>query len=155
MELLRESLTELLTRGVGQYVSLKPGRGIRDHAAYVDWMIERHAVGPAEHVADRLAASAEKTGVRRQLLMVEGIGAPEAVGDNIAALGALLSDTAGTALRLHCLRGSRPFWRNHWFAEPVNRHSSVTSGIARLSSVQINRDPSAGAPAWLLASKPV
>jgi alkanesulfonate monooxygenase SsuD/methylene tetrahydromethanopterin reductase-like flavin-dependent oxidoreductase (luciferase family) len=94
---LRSSLTELLTRGVGQYVSLKPGRGTRDHAAYVDWMIERHAVGLAEHVAERLAASAEKTGVRRQLLMVEGIGDPHAVGDNIAALGSVLS-TAGTAL---------------------------------------------------------
>ncbi|HEY1093984.1 MAG TPA: LLM class flavin-dependent oxidoreductase [Glycomyces sp.] len=94
---LRSSLTELLTRGVGQYVSLKPGRSTRDHAAYVDWMIERHAVGPAEHVAERLARSAEATGVRRQLLMVEGIGDPLAVGDNIAALGSVLS-TAGTAL---------------------------------------------------------
>jgi alkanesulfonate monooxygenase SsuD/methylene tetrahydromethanopterin reductase-like flavin-dependent oxidoreductase (luciferase family) len=94
---LRISLTELLTRGVGQYVSLKPGRGTRDHAAYVDWMIERHAVGPAEHVAERLAASAAKTGVRRQLLLVEGIGDPNAVGDNIAALGDVLSK-AGTAL---------------------------------------------------------
>ncbi|MCC3762092.1 LLM class flavin-dependent oxidoreductase [Glycomyces sp. TRM65418] len=94
---LRASLTELLTRGVGQYVSLKPGRGGRDHAAYVDWMIGRHAVGPAEHVAERLAASAEATGVRRQLLMVEGLGDPEAVGDNIAALGSLLIGTAGTA----------------------------------------------------------
>ncbi|MEV3935697.1 LLM class flavin-dependent oxidoreductase [Glycomyces sp. NPDC049804] len=94
---LRSSLTELLTRGVGQYVSLKPGRSARDHAAYVDWMIERHAVGPAGHVAERLAASAEATGVRRQLLMVEGIGDPDAVGDNIAALGAALS-RAGTAL---------------------------------------------------------
>lgn len=94
---LRSSLTELLTRGVGQYVSLKPGRGVRDHAAYVDWMIERHAVGPADHVAERLAASAEATGVRRQLLMVEGIGDPDAVGDNIAALGTALS-TAGTAI---------------------------------------------------------
>lgn len=93
---LRSSLTELLTRGVGQYVSLKPARGQRDHAAYVDWMIERHAVGPADHVAERLAASAEKTGVRRQLLMVEGIGDPEAVGDNIAALGEAFS-TSGTA----------------------------------------------------------
>jgi alkanesulfonate monooxygenase SsuD/methylene tetrahydromethanopterin reductase-like flavin-dependent oxidoreductase (luciferase family) len=96
--LLRSSLTELLTRGVGQYVSLKPGRGARDHAAYVDWMIERHAVGSVGHVAERLAAAAAATGVRRQLLMVEGIGDPEAVGDNIAALGALLSDTAGTAV---------------------------------------------------------
>lgn len=97
VDLLRASLTELLTRGVGQYVSLKPGRGARDHAAYVDWMIERHAVGPADHVAERLAASAEKTGVSRQLLMVEGIGDPDAVGDNIGALGALLSGTAETA----------------------------------------------------------
>jgi alkanesulfonate monooxygenase SsuD/methylene tetrahydromethanopterin reductase-like flavin-dependent oxidoreductase (luciferase family) len=99
-ELLRSSLTELLTRGVGQYVSLKPSRGGRDHAAYVDWMIKRHAVGPADHVAERLAASAEATGVRRQLLMVEGLGDPEAVGDNIAALGSLLSGTAGTAAAL-------------------------------------------------------
>ncbi|MCD0444513.1 LLM class flavin-dependent oxidoreductase [Glycomyces sp. A-F 0318] len=93
---LRASLTELLTRGVGQYVSLKPGRAQRDHAAYVDWMIERHAVGAAGHVAERLAASAEATGVARQLLLVEGLGDPEAVGDNIAALGEALSGTACT-----------------------------------------------------------
>lgn len=93
---LRASLTELLTRGVGQYVSLKPSRNGRDHAAYVDWMIGRHAVGPADHVAERLAASAEATGVARQLLLAEGLGEPEAVRDNIAALGAALSGTAGT-----------------------------------------------------------
>ncbi|RRS01985.1 LLM class flavin-dependent oxidoreductase [Glycomyces terrestris] len=93
---LRASLTELLTRGVGQYVSLKPGRAQRDHAAYVDWMIERHAVGTAAHVAERLAASAAATGVKRQLLLVEGLGDEAAVRDNIAALGEVLS-TAGTA----------------------------------------------------------
>ncbi|MEU6861369.1 LLM class flavin-dependent oxidoreductase [Glycomyces sp. NPDC046736] len=96
VERLRASLTELLTRGVGQYVSLKPGRGVRDHAAYVDWMIERHAVGSAAEAAERLAASAEVTGVRRQLLLVEGLGEPDAVGDNIAALGAALTGTART-----------------------------------------------------------
>ncbi|MFB9659474.1 LLM class flavin-dependent oxidoreductase [Glycomyces mayteni] len=92
---LRESLTELLARGTGQYVSLKPGRTQRDHGAYVDWMIGRHAVGTAAHVAERLAASAEATGVSRQLLLVEGRGDPEAVRDNIAALGAALN-TGGT-----------------------------------------------------------
>jgi alkanesulfonate monooxygenase SsuD/methylene tetrahydromethanopterin reductase-like flavin-dependent oxidoreductase (luciferase family) len=98
VDVLRASLTELLTRGVGQYVSLKPGRGARDHAAYVDWMVGRHAVGPADHVAERLAASADATGVGRQLLLVEGLGDPEAVGDNIAALGNLFSGTAETAV---------------------------------------------------------
>ncbi|WP_051325416.1 LLM class flavin-dependent oxidoreductase [Glycomyces tenuis] len=96
-ERLRGSLTELLTRGVGQYVSLRPGRAERDHAAYVDWMIGRHAVGPPEHVAERLAASAEKTGVARQLLLVEGLGEPEAVRENIAALGEALSTAAPPA----------------------------------------------------------
>ncbi|GAB3649958.1 LLM class flavin-dependent oxidoreductase [Glycomyces tarimensis] len=90
-ERLRESLTELLVRGVGQYVSLKPGRSQRDHAAYVAWMIARHAVGSPEHVAERLADSAAKTGVARQLLLVEGLGDPEAVRDNIAALGEVLN----------------------------------------------------------------
>ncbi|MCH7232478.1 LLM class flavin-dependent oxidoreductase [Glycomyces sp. L485] len=94
---LRESLTELLTRGVGQYVSLKPGRNRRDHGAYVDWMIERHAVGSPDHVAERLAASAERTGVARQLLLVEGLGDEEAVRDNIAGIGEVLSTGTGTA----------------------------------------------------------
>ncbi|WP_026922566.1 LLM class flavin-dependent oxidoreductase [Glycomyces arizonensis] len=93
-ERLRRSLTELLERGVGQYVSLRPGRTARDHASYVDWMIERHAVGSAGHVAERLAASAEKTGVSRQLLLAEGLGETAAVRDNIAALGEALSGTA-------------------------------------------------------------
>jgi hypothetical protein len=86
-----------LTRGVGQYVSLRPSRSQRDHRAYVDWMIERHAVGPAERVAERLAESAARTGVRRQLLLVEGLGDREAVGDNIAALGAALNGAAAAA----------------------------------------------------------
>ena len=89
VERLRASLTELLERGVGQYVSLRP-RPARDHAAYVDWMIGRHAVGGPEHVAERLAASAAATGVRRQILLVEGMGEPEAVRENIARLGAAL-----------------------------------------------------------------
>ncbi|WP_198587042.1 LLM class flavin-dependent oxidoreductase [Glycomyces xiaoerkulensis] len=105
---LRASLTEFLTRGVGQYVSLKPGRGRRDHAAYVDWMIDRHAVGPPEHVAERLAASAEKTGVARQLLLVEGMGDPEAVRDNIAALGEALSTTAAADSGTGATAPSRP-----------------------------------------------
>ncbi|WP_460540990.1 LLM class flavin-dependent oxidoreductase [Glycomyces halotolerans] len=88
---LRESLTELLTRGVGQYVSLKPGRSERDHAAYVDWMIGRHAVGSPAIVAERLAESAAATGVGRQLLLVEGRGDRAAVLENIAALGEALN----------------------------------------------------------------
>lgn len=91
---LRHSLTELLTRGIGQYVSLRPGRGGRDHGAYVDWLIDRHAVGGPGHVVERLAASAERTGVARQLLFVEGLGDPVAVRDNIAALAETLSAAA-------------------------------------------------------------
>lgn len=96
---LRRTLSELLNRGVGQYVSLRPGRAERDHAAYVDWMIDRHAAGPAERVAERLAVSAEATGVARQLLFVEGLGDPEAVRDNIAALGETLNTPPGTGVR--------------------------------------------------------
>ncbi|WP_168801660.1 LLM class flavin-dependent oxidoreductase [Glycomyces buryatensis] len=99
VERLRESLTELLERGVGQYVSLKPSKAKRDHGAYVDWMIERHAVGTAGHVAEQLARSAERTGVSRQLLMVEGMGDAHAVRENIGRLGEALSRsrTASTA----------------------------------------------------------
>lgn len=109
-ERLRESLTELLTRGVGQYVSLRPGRAGRDHAAYVDWMIERHAVGSPERVAEQLAASAARTGAARQLLFAEGLGEREAVRDNIAALGEALSTAppADTSAGGAATRPARP-----------------------------------------------
>ena len=49
-----------------------------------------HPLGRGGHVAERLAESAGKTGVARQLLLVEGMSEPTEVRDSIAALGEAL-----------------------------------------------------------------
>lgn len=97
---LRAAMPPWLERGVGQYVSIAPGpRPRRDPRAYVEQLLRIHPVGTPEQCAKRLAASAERTGIRRFLLMVEGSGDHARTLDNIARLGAevapALSSPAG------------------------------------------------------------
>ncbi|WP_186316220.1 LLM class flavin-dependent oxidoreductase [Catellatospora sichuanensis] len=61
----------------------------RDLAAHVEHLLRIQPVGPPQEVAAALAHSAETTGVRRQLCMVEAAGSPEATSDLIATLAAL------------------------------------------------------------------
>ena len=86
---LRAAMPPWLERGVGQYVSIAPGpRPRRDPRAYVEQLLRIHPVGTPERCAERLAASAERTGIRRHLLMVEGSGDHARTLETIARLGA-------------------------------------------------------------------
>ncbi|WP_029767838.1 LLM class flavin-dependent oxidoreductase [Haloglycomyces albus] len=73
-----------------QYQSLLR-RGSPNHDAYVDFLLSQHAVGSEQEVMEKLTDAADASGVRRQLLFVEGMGDPKAVTDNIATLGKLIS----------------------------------------------------------------
>lgn len=63
-------------------------RKMRDPYAYTELLCDLHAVGTPRQCADRLLATAERTGIRRFALLAEGSGEREATLDNIARLGA-------------------------------------------------------------------
>jgi len=62
-------------------------RRMRDPREYTELLCELHAVGTPQLCADRLAATAERTGVRRFALLVEGSGDREATLRNVERLG--------------------------------------------------------------------
>jgi hypothetical protein len=73
----------------GQYVRIDASTGpARDPDAYLQHLLDIHAVGPPQLCVQRLADTMAATGVRRLLLMVEGAGDPEKTLANIARLGA-------------------------------------------------------------------
>ncbi|WP_344445561.1 LLM class flavin-dependent oxidoreductase [Kitasatospora nipponensis] len=63
-------------------------RKMRDPYAYTELLCDLHAVGTPRQCADRLLATAERTGIRRFALLAEGSGDREATLHNIARLGA-------------------------------------------------------------------
>lgn len=63
-------------------------RRMRDPHEYTELLCDLHAVGTPQFCADRLAATAERTGVRRFALMVEGSGDRELTLRNVERLGA-------------------------------------------------------------------
>lgn len=62
-------------------------RRMRDPHDYTRLLCDLHAVGTPRYCADRLAATAERTGIRRLALLAEGSGAREATVRNVARLG--------------------------------------------------------------------
>ncbi|MFD0558756.1 alkanesulfonate monooxygenase SsuD/methylene tetrahydromethanopterin reductase-like flavin-dependent oxidoreductase (luciferase family) [Stackebrandtia endophytica] len=87
IERLRIPLIEWLSKGVGDYRRLDGSRGSREQTEYVDRLLAGHLVGAPGESAERLAESAEVTGIRRALLMVEGAASPSEVDENIRRLG--------------------------------------------------------------------
>jgi alkanesulfonate monooxygenase SsuD/methylene tetrahydromethanopterin reductase-like flavin-dependent oxidoreductase (luciferase family) len=86
---LRAAMPGWIDRGVGGYVSISPApRPARDPAAYVERLLRFSPVGTAEQCIGRLRRSAERTGIRRVLLMVEGTGDRERTRETIRRLGA-------------------------------------------------------------------
>ncbi len=63
-------------------------RRMRDPHEYTELLCDLHAVGTPKLCADRLAATAERTGLRRFALLVEGSGERESTLRNVARLGA-------------------------------------------------------------------
>ncbi|MEV7771438.1 LLM class flavin-dependent oxidoreductase [Kitasatospora sp. NPDC086791] len=62
-------------------------RRMRDPREYTELLCDLHAVGTPRQCADRLLATAERTGIRRFALLAEGSGDHEATLHNIARLG--------------------------------------------------------------------
>ncbi|WP_344460633.1 LLM class flavin-dependent oxidoreductase [Kitasatospora kazusensis] len=63
-------------------------RRMRDPHEYTELLCDLHAVGTPRQCADRLLATAERTGIRRFALLSEGSGDRAATLENIARLGA-------------------------------------------------------------------
>ncbi|MFI6152418.1 LLM class flavin-dependent oxidoreductase [Kitasatospora sp. NPDC051170] len=62
-------------------------RKMRDPREYTELLCDLHAVGTPRQCADRLLATAERTGIRRFALLAEGSGDHQATLHNIARLG--------------------------------------------------------------------
>lgn len=62
-------------------------RKMRDPHQYTELLCDLHAVGTPKQCADRLLATAERTGIRRFALLAEGSGDHGATLHNIARLG--------------------------------------------------------------------
>jgi alkanesulfonate monooxygenase SsuD/methylene tetrahydromethanopterin reductase-like flavin-dependent oxidoreductase (luciferase family) len=86
---LRAAMPAWISQGVGGYVSISPApRPVRDADAYVERLLRIHPIGSPEQCIERLGASAEQTGIRRVLLMVEGTGDPRRSRETVLRLGA-------------------------------------------------------------------
>ncbi|MQY12034.1 Alkanal monooxygenase alpha chain [Streptomyces sp. RB5] len=89
VEVLTKALPDMLRASFESYVTVdgRPGPG-RDPHAYTEFLCDLHPVGPARLAADRLAATAERTGITRFALLVEGSGELAATEQNVLRLGA-------------------------------------------------------------------
>lgn len=88
---LRAALPGWLEAGLTAHTPVDGrARPTRDPRAYTELLCSIHPVGAAADCADRLRATAERTGIRHFILMVEGAGGRERTLDNIARIGAEL-----------------------------------------------------------------
>lgn len=87
-ETLRRTLPGWLSLGLSAHrtVDGRP-RTMRDPLAYTELLCELHPVGTPQLCADRLAATAERTGISRFALMIEGAGDAAATEHNVRRLG--------------------------------------------------------------------
>ncbi|MBV2353285.1 LLM class flavin-dependent oxidoreductase [Streptomyces sp. J2-1] len=89
VETLRKALPGWLRQGLAAHVTVDGrARSMRDPHAYTELLCELHPVGTAALAADRLAATAERTGISRFALLVEGSGDLAATEENVRRLGA-------------------------------------------------------------------
>ncbi|MDK1474862.1 LLM class flavin-dependent oxidoreductase [Streptomyces sp. 549] len=88
VETLTKAMPGWLRLGLGAHVTVDGReRAMRDPLAYTELLTELHPVGPPAWCADRLAATAERTGVSRFALLVEGSGDLAATERNVGRLG--------------------------------------------------------------------
>ncbi|NEB84585.1 LLM class flavin-dependent oxidoreductase, partial [Streptomyces anulatus] len=88
-ELLVKSMPGWLRQGLDAHVTVDGRhRVMRDPVAYTELLCGLHPVGPPRLAADRLAATAERTGITRFALLVEGSGDLVATEENVRRLGA-------------------------------------------------------------------
>ncbi|WP_030201888.1 LLM class flavin-dependent oxidoreductase [Streptomyces sp. NRRL S-87] len=88
-ELLLKAMPGWLKQGLDAHVTVDGRvRAMRDPVAYTELLCALHPVGTPRLAADRLAATAERTGIRRFALLVEGSGELAATEENVRRLGA-------------------------------------------------------------------
>jgi alkanesulfonate monooxygenase SsuD/methylene tetrahydromethanopterin reductase-like flavin-dependent oxidoreductase (luciferase family) len=88
VELLTKSLPGWLRQGLAAHVTVDDRvRQMRDPVAYAELLCRIHPVGTPEVCADRLAETAERTGITRFALLVEGSGELEGTQENVRRLG--------------------------------------------------------------------
>lgn len=88
-ETLVKAMPGWLRLGLGAHVTVdgRP-RSMRDPVACTELLCGLHPVGPPRLAADRLAATAERTGITRFALLVEGSGDLAATEENVRRMGA-------------------------------------------------------------------
>ncbi|MEQ4606245.1 LLM class flavin-dependent oxidoreductase [Streptomyces cavourensis] len=88
-ERLVKTMPGWLRQGLDAHVTVDGRhRVMRDPVAYTELLCGLHPVGPPQLAADRLAATAERTGITRFALLVEGSGDLAATEENVRRLGA-------------------------------------------------------------------
>ncbi|MEV0039951.1 LLM class flavin-dependent oxidoreductase [Streptomyces sp. NPDC056909] len=87
-ETLVKAMPGWLRQGLGAHVTVdgRP-RSMRDPVEYTELLCGLHPVGPPRLAVDRLTATAERTGISRFALLVEGSGDLTATQENIQRLG--------------------------------------------------------------------
>ncbi|MFI5945047.1 LLM class flavin-dependent oxidoreductase [Streptomyces uncialis] len=86
---LLKAMPGWLRQGLAAHVTVDDrARTMRDPVAYTELLCSLHPVGTPQQCADSLAATAERTGVTRFALLVEGSGELVATEENIRRLGA-------------------------------------------------------------------
>jgi alkanesulfonate monooxygenase SsuD/methylene tetrahydromethanopterin reductase-like flavin-dependent oxidoreductase (luciferase family) len=87
-ETLRKAMPGWLQQGLAAHRTVDGApRAMRDPHAYTELLCSLHPVGPPRLCADRLAATAERTGITRFALLVEGSGDLDTTLENVARLG--------------------------------------------------------------------
>ncbi|MFG3494810.1 LLM class flavin-dependent oxidoreductase [Streptomyces sp. NPDC047928] len=87
-ETLVKALPGWLKQGLDAHVTVDGRhRAMRDPVAYTELLCRLHPVGSPRAAADRLAATSERTGIRRFALLVEGSGQVSATEENVRRLG--------------------------------------------------------------------
>jgi alkanesulfonate monooxygenase SsuD/methylene tetrahydromethanopterin reductase-like flavin-dependent oxidoreductase (luciferase family) len=88
-ETLVKAMPGWLRQGLGAHTTVDGRRRtMRDPVAYTELLCSLHPVGPPRLAVDRLAATAERTGINRFALLVEGSGELAATEENVRRLGA-------------------------------------------------------------------
>jgi alkanesulfonate monooxygenase SsuD/methylene tetrahydromethanopterin reductase-like flavin-dependent oxidoreductase (luciferase family) len=89
VETLVKAMPGWLRQGLGAHVTVDGrARSMRDPLTYTELLCDLHPVGPPRLAADRLAATAERTGITRFALLVEGSGDLATTEENVRRLAA-------------------------------------------------------------------
>lgn len=90
-QVLTKAMPGWFRSGLGAHVTVDGRhRSMRDPVAYTEFLCGIHPVGRAQTCARRLAATAERTGISRFALVMEGSGDLAATEENIRRAGAEL-----------------------------------------------------------------